>query len=76
MSGSFFFSVPYEGRGWRMQNVPSVKGAPWRDNIADDLFWISDADVTLRVGNVCRKPPTRCVRLCGHPTVSGAPAPG
>ncbi len=59
-----------------MQNVPSVKGESYGDNIADNLFWISDTDVTLRTGDVCQKPPSRCVRLCGHPTVSAAPALG
>ncbi|BBJ43792.1 hypothetical protein GCM10017744_065590 [Streptomyces antimycoticus] len=71
MSGSFFFSVPYEAGGL-LQNVPSVKAASYQDNITANLFWISDTCVTLRIGCLCQKPPSRCVRLCGHPTVSEA----
>ncbi|GAA1136147.1 hypothetical protein GCM10009579_69170 [Streptomyces javensis] len=59
-----------------MQNVPSVKGVPCGDNIADNLFWISDTRVTLRIKELCKKLPSRCVRLCGHPTVSAAPTLG
>ncbi|GAA3638513.1 hypothetical protein GCM10022420_009690 [Streptomyces iranensis] len=66
---------PYERR-WRMQNVPSVKGVSHGDNIADNPFWISDTRVTLRMRDLCQKPPSRCVRLCGHPTVSEAPTLG
>ncbi len=59
-----------------MQNAPSVKGVSHGDNIADNLFWISDTCLTLRIKAVCRKLPSRCVRLCGHPTVSAAPTLG